>query len=101
MARPDQGWHPEDIKAELRKKFGPLTRLSRSWGLNRAAISNVLRCASESMVVERRIALALGIQPQKLWPERWGTDGRPLPRPSRQQPTDPVTAPQRQKARAA
>lgn len=102
MPQPPPGWHPEDIKAALRKRFGPLTTLSRSWGLDRTAISCVLRDPAHSVPTELRIALVLGVPPHELWPDRWDVvTGRRLPRPDKadRKPAPPVS--QRQKERAA
>ncbi|MDE2334264.1 MAG: helix-turn-helix domain-containing protein [Rhodospirillales bacterium] len=72
-------WHPEDIKAELRKRFGEMTTLSKSWGYARTAISVAL-ATDRSRVVERRIAEALQVPLHELWPDRWNPDGTSLPR---------------------
>lgn len=65
-----QGWHPEDIKAALRKRHGKLVDLAIAWGLNRGAVSNAI-ARPESSAVEQRIADALGVTPHTLWPDRW------------------------------
>ena len=101
MPQQPQGWHPERIKAELRVRYGSLRDICRTWGLYQGAISSVLRDPAHSILTEKRIALALGVLPQELWPDRWGADGQPLPRPSK---TDHRTVPvvsQRKKMRAA
>lgn len=64
------GWHQEDIKAALRKRYGKLVDLAASWGLHRAAVSNAI-ARPESSAVEMRIADALGVTPHTLWPDRW------------------------------
>ena len=76
-----KGWHPEDIKAALRKQFGPITLLSVEWGYATNGISNAIRKPNYSRPLERRIAEALGQQLHALWPDRWERGGRPLPRP--------------------
>ena len=76
----NQGWHPEDIKAALRKQFGPITAISAGWGLSRAAITNTLGRPDYSTATERRIAEALQVPLHVLWPRRWNPDGTPLPR---------------------
>lgn len=84
MPQQPPGWHPEDIKAALRKRFGPLGTLSRTWGLHRCAISNALGDPSYSVQTELRIALVLGVKPQVLWPDRWdAATGKSLPRPGK------------------
>ncbi len=101
MAQIPPGWHPEDIKAALRKRYGSLRAICRTWGSNRAAISNALRDPAHSVPTEMRIALALGVRPQELWPDRWGADGKALPRPSRYQARPKRRAGNSQKTRAA
>lgn len=76
--RPD-GWEPEDVKAELRKRFGPITRLSQEWGYHPTAITKTLYLRGYSMAVERLIASALELAPHTLWPDRWTPEGDPRP----------------------
>lgn len=80
MARSPAAWHPEDIKAELRKRHGSLRRLSMSWGYRITAVSQVLRDPRYSRPLEQKIASALGVKPHVLWPDRWTADGSALPR---------------------
>lgn len=94
-----KGWHPEEIKAALRKQFGALTALSISWGYNRTAISAAIAGRTRSSVVERRIAKALRRSPHTLWPDRWSPEGHPLPRTASNSPAAP--APHRQFEEAA
>ena len=111
MARESKGWHAEDIKAELRKRLGPITSLSGSWGWSRTAISKVLRRPDYSPPLERRIAEALGVEPHEIWPDRWHPDGTPKKRvlgivpagnsPGGPNPSHASTNPHRQKREAA
>jgi len=80
MAQYRTKWHLEDIKAALRKKFGSLSDLSASWGLDRSAIASALRRPNNSKRVERLISDALQVPLHVLWPDRWLPDGNPLPR---------------------
>ena len=73
-------WHPGRITAELRRRFGPITHLSVSWGHNPTAITQTLRRRDYSKALERRIAEALGMSLHELWPSRWTEDGLALPR---------------------
>ena len=75
-----QSWHPENIKAELRKRHGSITRLAVSWGYSRSAISNALSRPQYSAQVERRIAAALELPPHSIWPDRWHPNGEPRTR---------------------
>lgn len=83
MTRADQhakGWHRQDIRAALAKRYGALTALSVTWGYSRAAISNALRGTSSWPAVEERIARALDTSPHELWPNRWTPEGQRRPR---------------------
>lgn len=62
--------HPEDIKAELRKKQSSLSAIARSLHVYPSAVSAVIRY-KRSRRIERAIAKALGTQPGNLWPERY------------------------------
>lgn len=81
MSRKLAAWHKEDIKAELRKRFGSLRSLALSWGYSDYVISGVLSRKRSSIPVELRVAAALGVAPQELWPDRWEPDGTPKRRP--------------------
>ena len=101
MAQKQTAWHPEDIKAALRKRFDSLTDLSESWGLHPTAISNTLRRPFNSMRVERRISDALDVPLHELWPDRWDAGGAPLPRSIDMNPNGAGSAGERQKKAAA
>ncbi|WP_426111254.1 helix-turn-helix domain-containing protein [Pseudomonas sp. DSP3-2-2] len=72
----------EWIKFQLRVRGTNLAELAREHKLNERAIRNAkLRPYPR---VERAIALALGLKPIQLWPERWNVDGTPIrQRPNR------------------
>lgn len=74
------GWHPEEIKAAIRKQYGSLSELARRWNVHRTLLSHALRQTSASAPTERLIAAAIGKAPHVLWPERWNAAGEPLPR---------------------
>jgi Ner family transcriptional regulator len=101
MSQPAQGWHPEDIKAALRKRYGTLRLLSRTWGLHHSAITNTVGTPAHSVPTEKRIALALGVRPQELWPDRWDADGKALPRPGKSKGKSVSVVTGSQKKRAA
>ena len=97
-----QGWHREDIKAELRKHLGPITALSRAWGYSSAGITNTLIRPDYSPAMEQRIAEALGQHPHTLWPDRWTPEGVARPRSIHgDHPSVAVPSPHRPKSRAA
>ena len=101
MAQNLSGWHTEDIKAEIRKKFGSVSNLCANWGLHPSAISNTIRRPFNSMRVERRIGDALGVPLHEIWPDRWKPDGTPLPRSIGMNPNGPYSVAERQKKAAA
>lgn len=80
-------WHREDIKAELRKRYGTLRALSTSWGMNGQAITHTLLRPNHHRPTARRIAQALDLSPHELWPSIFepetspGSDGRNPNRP--------------------
>jgi len=73
-----KAWHPEDIKAEVRKRGTTLTKLATDHGshesLCRAALSR------PSPAGEQIISAFLNVPPQQLWPTRYGKDGKRLAR---------------------
>lgn len=95
-----KGWHRERIKAELRERYGTLTRLCRQWGLHPSAISVALMPNGRLRTVERRIAEALNLQPHTLWPDRWHPDGTPVP-PAERKASPARAAAHRPNAKAA
>jgi Ner family transcriptional regulator len=101
MAQQPQGWHREQIKAALVTRLGPIVHVSVTWGYHRSAITNALRDPRHNITLERRIATALGVLPQVLWPDRWGQDGAPLPRSTGTKPSTRDRTVSCQKARAA
>jgi len=80
MTNSRPGIHAEDVKASLRRQFGPITLLSAQWGYSRAGISNTLRDPAYSVRIEGQIAEALGLSPHEIWPDRYAADGTQLPR---------------------
>jgi Ner family transcriptional regulator len=81
-------WHIEDIKAELRKRYGSLSALGHHWGLKSpTAISATLSAPGYSRHVERLIAAELQVDLHILWPDRWSPDGSPLSHRADRSPT--------------
>jgi Ner family transcriptional regulator len=87
---PGSGWHHEYVKAELRKRFGSLTAISKQLGVSRQSLSGALIDPLASTRLERRIAAALEVEPHKIWPTRWRQDGTPVPRSLRSTIIRPV-----------
>jgi len=74
MSTPD--WHPEDIKAAIRKTRITLRQLALDHGLNGTAINTALRQPWPR--VEAIVAKRLGRRPQDIWPSRYYDDGTPV-----------------------
>ncbi|WP_336958715.1 helix-turn-helix domain-containing protein [Sphingobium aquiterrae] len=67
-------WHPEDIKAAIRKKGSSLAELARREGISTQALSLALQ-ARVSARCELIIADFLNVHPSKIWPTRYKADG--------------------------
>ena len=72
----EQDWHPEDIKAAIRKTGASLTALAVRHGLSESAVRTTLRQPWPR--VQAIIARHIGLAPQILWPSRYDAKGRPL-----------------------
>jgi Ner family transcriptional regulator len=73
-------WHPEDIKAAVRKKGSTLAAIGRRADMSRQSIALALVRPAERG--EEEIARFLGVKPQVIWPSRYNEDGsrcRPQP----------------------
>jgi Ner family transcriptional regulator len=79
----------EWIKYQLRTNGTSLAKLARELRVTGPALKNVKRTAYPRM--ERAIALALDLQVEVLWPERWNADGTP----NRMRPKRPESMPKR------
>jgi Ner family transcriptional regulator len=77
MKREAHDWHPEDVKAAVRKTGTTLTALALANGLSESAVRRTLRCPWPK--VQGLIARHLGLRPQDIWPSRYDARGRPLP----------------------
>ena len=78
MPDPRQDWHPEDIKAAIRKTGITLKDLALEHGYSESAARCALRDTSPRL--EQVMARHLGLQPEQIWPSRYTEDGLPLPR---------------------
>lgn len=63
--------HAEEIKAQLRIRYGTLQAVEIAYDLPKGAIANCLRAPNNS--AEQVIAGALDTRPELLWPERYDT----------------------------
>lgn len=74
-------WHPEDIKARIRKSGLSMSEVARRAGVPSHQLRHALITPREDG--ERVISEFLGIPPQRIWPSRYNKDGqrkRPQPR---------------------
>lgn len=65
--------HREDIKSELRKRYGSLAAFSERVGLPRGLVSDALRGRASSRA-EAAISAALNMPIHQLFPRRYGFD---------------------------
>ena len=73
-------WHPEDIKAQVRKRCGSLAAVARRAGMADAALRVALVLPRAE--AERAIATALDVHPMVIWPSRYLPNGeRKRPQP--------------------
>jgi Ner family transcriptional regulator len=93
-----QDWHPEDIKAAIRKRGTTLEALSLAHGYSRSAVRMAL--LRPSPAVQAIVARFLGVAPQELWPSRYEADGSPR-RSNRAKGSGRQAPRHRQKAEAA
>lgn len=66
--------HPEDIKAELRKRYGTITEFERVHSLSPRSVKDVLRGRSRPGTA-KAIAAAIGKDLHKLFPGRYTPNG--------------------------
>lgn len=91
MSHKRSGMDVEDIKAELRKKYGPLVHISQQLGLSRNAISATLGDPQHSVKTEIRIAELLEKSPYDVWGnERFNEDNIPIKRSVRRYSTQTI-----------
>ena len=69
-------WHPEDVKAAIRKKGVSLSELARRHRLSNSAIKMTLR--RRSAPVQSIIAAHLGLPPWEIWPSRYDERHEPI-----------------------
>lgn len=72
-------WHPADIKATLEKAGWTLRALAAHHGIKDS--SSLSHTFGRSYPLnEKRIADAIGVPPQEIWPSRYYDDGSKKPR---------------------
>ncbi|MFZ2470214.1 MAG: helix-turn-helix domain-containing protein [Parvibaculum sedimenti] len=95
----DRKSHPEDIKAEIRKKAGSMARLARQ----KKVSTSVIRAAliRPQPTGNRLIAEFLGREMHEIWPEWYDTHGNRIPSETAKKPTSGIRVGHCQKRRAA
>ena len=73
-----EDWHPADVLAALKKRGHSLAGLSVANGYHPTAAGKALRQSWPAM--EKIVAEALALTPPEIWPSRYDSSGRPLPR---------------------
>lgn len=68
-----QDWHPADVVAALHKRGITLRKLATQHSVSGEAVVKALR--ERNLPSEKRIADAIGISPQDIWPTRYNPDG--------------------------
>lgn len=76
MRRTYRGWHPEDIKAEIRKRGVTVSDLGKRHGLSGSAMR--LSLVSPVPRADKVIAEFLGVPLHALWPARYDAEGHPI-----------------------
>lgn len=71
-----EDWHPADIKAALEKKGWTLRALAQRHGLSSSSPLSHTFLRSYPLN-EKRIADAIGVPVQDIWPSRYHADGAP------------------------
>ena len=81
MSDSRQDWHPEDIKAAIRKTGFTICGLAAKYGYSNGALHKTFVRPSPRM--EQVIARHIGLLPEQIWPSRYTPNGLPLPAPKR------------------
>jgi Ner family transcriptional regulator len=70
-----QDWHWADITAAVKKsRFGSFTNLARHYKLRTVSGLTLVK-DRPFRLGEQRIAAAIGVRPEVIWPSRWHPDG--------------------------
>ena len=77
MARKPEGWHPEDIRAALRKRHGTIAAFAQKIGYAQSTLGNVLAGGRFVPGPMQAIAKDLGANLFALWPHFYHPDGTP------------------------
>ncbi len=95
-----RGWHPEDLKAAIRKTGITLSKLSLDKGFSESTVRQAI-LFTFCPAGERVIAEHLQIHPHELWPDRYDEDGTRIIGNARSKGTQIIIAGHCQKEAAA
>lgn len=70
----EDDWHPEDIKAAVRKRGSTLADIGRGIDMSRQSVA--LALVRPNAKAEAAIARFLNMKPQVIWPSRYDEHGR-------------------------
>lgn len=70
-----EDWHPADILAAFHKRGITLLELSRRLGLKGSSTLSKAMVDTAYPINEKRLADALELSPQDIWPTRYNADG--------------------------
>lgn len=74
---PKMGWHPEDIRSALRKRYGTIQAFAREVGYAPSTIADVL-AGRFKPGAQLAIARTLKVKAHRLWPDHFGPGDVPL-----------------------
>jgi Ner family transcriptional regulator len=77
LAQKNAALHPEMIKAELRLRYGSLTRVAKLLEISLKSVSGAIRYPGLSVRTEGRIAKLLERPAYEIWPDRYTAEGEP------------------------
>lgn len=69
----NRAWHPEDIKAAVRKDYGSLANLARLSGVSESVVQTAV--SRPQPTGNRIIATALGLSVHEIWPQWFDVAG--------------------------
>lgn len=70
-------WHPEDIRAEVRKRLKTVATLARSTNFSLSAICQAINGRTFMPGPCLAISRAIGVSPSELWPQWFSKDDTP------------------------
>jgi len=77
MAKRPIEWHPEDVRAAVRKRLKTIAALARSSGFSLSAICQAINGRNFLPGPCLAISTAIEVSPHELWPDWYAPDGTP------------------------